>query len=75
MAVTSASNIHIINVSLFNGTTFSKPFSKAAAVVQDVSATLSTNIQREALCVSATMKYSDSNIKAAMARTYMSVNY
>ena len=68
MAVPSASDIHIINVSLFKESASSKPFSKAAAVVQDTSATLSTIIQREALRASATIKYSDSDIKAAMAK-------
>ena len=68
MAVPSASDIYIINVSLFKESASSEPFSKAAAVVQDVSATLSTIIRREALRASATMKYSVSNIKAAMAK-------
>ena len=68
MAVPSTSDIYIINVSLFKWIASSKPFSKAAVVVQDASATLSTIIQREALCASATMKYSNRDIKAAMAK-------
>ena len=68
MAVQSASDIHIINVCLLKGSTSSKYFSKAVAVVQDVSATLSTIIWREALRASATMKYSNRDIKAAMAK-------
>ena len=55
-------------MSLFKESASSKPFSEAAAVVQDVSATLSTIIEREELRDSATIKYSDSNIKAAMAK-------
>ena len=68
MAVPSASDIHIINVSLFKESASSEPFLKAAAVVQDASANLSTIIRREALFASATMKYSDSDIKAAMEK-------
>ena len=37
MAVPSASAIHIINMYLFNGDVSSNPFSKATAVVKDVS--------------------------------------
>ena len=68
MTLPSASDIHIINVSLFKGGAYSKPCSKASVAVQDTSATLSTIIQREALLASAKMKYSDSDIKAAMAK-------
>ena len=68
MAVPSSSDIHIISVSLFKGSVSLKPFSKAAAVVQDVSAALSTIIRRKALCASETMKYSNSDIKSEMAK-------
>ena len=68
MAVPPASEIHIINVSLFKGSASSKTTPKSAEVVQDASATLSTIIQRESLRASATMKYSDTNIKAAMEK-------
>ena len=68
MAIQSASDIHIINVCLFKGSTSSKYFLKAVAVVQDASATLSTIIRREALFASEKMKYSDSKIKAVMEK-------
>ena len=68
MAVPSASDIYIINFSFFNGSASSKLFSKSAAVVQEAIATLSTIIQRDALHVLATMKYINSDIKAAIAK-------
>ena len=52
-------------MSLFKGSASSKTSPKAAEVVQDASATLSFIIQRESLRASATMKYSNTNIKAA----------
>ena len=55
-------------MSVFKGSASLKPFSKASTVVQDVSATLSTIIQRDALHVLATMKYINSDIKAAIAK-------
>ena len=71
MAVVSASAIHIINFYLLNVYVYLKPFSKTTAIVKDVRATLSSIIRNEAVCVSATMKYSYSNIKLARAKNYL----
>ena len=68
VAVPSASTVHIINVSLFNEYVSSKPFSKAASFVKYVSNTLLRIIWREAVYASATMKYSDINIKSVRSK-------
>ena len=68
MAVLSASTVHIINVSLFNEDVSSKTFSKADSFVKYVSNTLLRIIWREAVYASATMKYSDINIKSVRSK-------
>ena len=73
MGVTSASAIHIINVSLFDGDVSLKTFLEETSVVQDVSATLSRTVWRGAVCVKETMKYADSDIKLARAKNDLDV--